>query len=99
MSFVSQQPIASGVGYTINETNGERPGSLDQFVGTAVFVIDVRGELRTIEGSGSFDGKSVRFYEKHGGTGKDIRVWRITAGSDCSFTACHETAWQPSKAS
>ena len=98
MSFLSPEPVISGVPYPVTSAAGdETPGSLDQFVGSTSFTIQMQG-LLVVHGCGSFDGKSVRFYEKdHNGTGRDIRVWRITgpAGNDAAgrFLACHEAAW------
>lgn len=98
MSFLSPEPVISGVPYPITSAaDDEKPGSLDQFVGDTCFTIQVRG-LHVVHGHGAFDGKSVRFYEKdHDGAGRDIRVWRITAptGTEAggAFQACHEAAW------
>ncbi len=96
MSFLSPEPVISGVPYPITSAAAdEHPGSLDQFVGTTSFTIRVR-ELHIVYGQGTFDGTSVRFYEKdHNGSGRDIRVWRITgpSGSGDLFQACHEAAW------
>ncbi len=98
MSLSPPEPIISGVPYPVTACAEERPGSLDQFVGDTCFTIQMRG-VHVVYGYGAFDGKSVRFYEKdHGGSGKDVRVWRITGPSggpddNAAFHACHEAVW------
>ena len=94
MSFVTPDPVISGVPYPITAMSSEkRPGSLEDFTGDTSFVIQMEA-AHVVCGHGALDGDTVRFYEKdHDGTGKDIRVWRVSPAPEGGFRACHEAAW------
>ena len=82
-------PVVSGVPYLIIEVAGQRPTMLGAFIGSAVSFTARRGDLVcVVVGDGVAWGDDVRFNEKAGGAGKDVRVWDISFQlSDRTFRA------------
>lgn len=81
------QMVVSGVPYRVVELDGREPVDLVSFAGVVGFVVDsVTGRLEVL-GEGSVYEDVVRFHEKAGTGGKDVRVWHIHRGRDGGFTA------------
>ncbi|GLY15948.1 hypothetical protein LWF15_17015 [Kineosporia rhizophila] len=84
-------PIVSGRAYRILAMGGGQPvQSLEDLLGTvSEFTID-HGNGYVVRGSSRRDEGTVKFYEKDsGGTGKDLRVWRLVQAGPDTFTAEH----------
>lgn len=82
-------PVASCAAYAVTEVQGQAPTTLDKFEGAATLVTrGLTGEHQVCgEGGHAHDG-TVRFYEKdHRGTGKDVRVWSVSAAPEGGFVA------------
>ncbi|WP_182113182.1 MULTISPECIES: hypothetical protein [unclassified Actinotalea] len=82
--------IVSGVPYVVRTLDGRPPVSIDEFAAdVSMVVVGPTGE-HTVAGCGDLisDG-TVRLYQKdNDGTGKDIRVWTVSASpSDDGFVA------------
>lgn len=93
MAFVSPDPVASGRSYEIVRGAAGAPDDLSDFVGETAFHIDKGGAESAIEGSGTRDGKGVRFYEKDIDSGKDVRAWDITRNPAGTLVATPLAAW------
>jgi hypothetical protein len=75
------------VPYRVVELDGHAPVDLAGFAGVVGFVLDgATGRLEVL-GEGAVHEGSVRFHEKAGEGGKDVRVWHIHPGRDGGFTA------------
>ena len=81
--------VISGVPYLITEVAGRRPVALTDFIGSTVSFTAHRGAGSCIiVGDGVAWGPDVRFNQKAGGAGKDVRVWDISwQTSDHTFQA------------
>jgi len=79
--------VASGLPYTVTDVSGRRPAALDDFVGEVSFTAVKDEQSCQINGFGGFAGSSVRFYEKDHATGRDLRVWQVTADDGQDFLA------------
>ena len=86
-SSVSGFSVASGLPYTVTVVSGHRPAALDDFVGEVSFTAVKDEQSCQINGFGGFAGSSVRFYEKDHATGRDLRVWQVTADDGRDFLA------------
>ena len=70
--------VISGVPYLITEVAGRPPSSLHDFLGTVQFIV-TRDEQRChLDGVGAQADLGVRFNQKAGTSGKDVRIWQIT---------------------
>ena len=84
--------VISGVAYPVESVAGRQPCLLAQFVAETEFTVDMAGEPYLVRGCGStLDGR-VRFHEKDGFLGRDVRVWHVTATEE-GFTAEHVAAF------
>jgi hypothetical protein len=93
MSFHPPKSVISGVAYAVLDVGERSPTSIQEFVGVTRFTIDNHGPY-VVRGCGALSAGRVRFYEKdHGGDGRDVRVWQITASGEAGFTAEHAAAW------
>lgn len=73
--------VASGRPYAVRSVNDHPPTHLDEFTidDVVVVVAEAAGQVVEIHGSARRDGDAVLVYEKSaGGTGKDVRTWRVT---------------------
>ncbi len=70
--------VISGVPYLVTEVGGRPPRSLTDFTGEVNFTASRGDRSCHISGIGSATDTGVRFHEKDGPTGKDIRIWQIT---------------------
>lgn len=73
--------VASGVPYQVRSVDDQPPTHLDQFLAGPVvaLVVETARQVVEIHGESRRDGDSVLVYEKSaGGTGKDVRTWRVT---------------------
>ena len=78
------EPVASGVSYTVTNIDGHPPGGLGDFTGEVHLTVTKEGESTQLVGVGGETADGVRFYQKDPGLhDRDIRVWIITqsAGS------------------
>lgn len=73
----SVDAIASGLPYHVLSVAGAPPATLDQFVGELGFIVDKGSVESAICGVGTRNADGVRFQEKDGPDGKDVRVWQI----------------------
>ena len=87
MTFPALQSVVSGRPYAVTGVSGRAPLSLEDFIGDVTFTVASNGHSCSIHGSGRLAGPGVRFHEKSGGPGKDLRVWEVTATSDHGFEA------------
>jgi hypothetical protein len=85
--FSAPQPVASGCPYAVTEVSGHQPDQLDEFVGDTAFMLIRDRQICYVGGTGVRTGGDVRFLEKDAATGKDIRVWCITAAGAHRFAA------------
>ncbi|GAB3254338.1 hypothetical protein [Kineosporia babensis] len=87
---VPPAPIVSGRAYRILGVAGNPVQDLNDLVGSiAEFTID-HGTGYVVHGCSRWDHATVKFYEKDNrGTGKDLRVWRVTQAGPETFTAEH----------
>jgi hypothetical protein len=85
--MTSTDATASGVPYPILAVSGETPVTLDQFVGEVGFTVNKSGAESAVLGVGVRNEDAVRFHEKVGGDGMDVRVWRIGHDAEGMFTA------------
>ena len=93
MSFSTPAAVTSGTPYRIVQVADAAPRDLGQFVGTTRFSIDL-ADGYLVCGSGRLEGDTVRFHEKdRGGTGKDVRVWTVSAVEGGGFSAEHTAVW------
>jgi hypothetical protein len=70
--------VISGVPYVVTEVAGRPPMTLSDFVGRVKFTASRQDQSCHISGIGSETSTGVRFNEKDGNTGNDVRVWQIT---------------------
>jgi hypothetical protein len=87
MTFEAADPVSSGRPYRILVTGAGTPTDLTQFAEETRFTIDKDGVESMVHGYGAPAEGGVRFYEKDVGSGKDVRTWHISQGSDGHFTA------------
>ena len=87
MTFSAPQPVASGCPYAVTEVSGHQPDQLDEFVGDTAFTVIRDRQICYVGGTGVRAGHDVRFHQKDAATGKDIRVWCITAAGAHRFAA------------
>lgn len=80
--------VVSGIAYPVLRVGGRACEQLSDFLDYTDFTIDVDGPY-TAKGCGGANGDEVRFYEKDGGSGRDVRVWRIVRTDEGDFTAEH----------
>ncbi|WP_186816603.1 hypothetical protein [Cellulomonas aerilata] len=76
--------IVSGVPYAVTELEGKEPATLEAFAGPITMHTQGSTGDHEICGDGEdvHDGV-VRVHEKdHHGTGKDVRVWAVSASPD-----------------
>jgi len=86
MSSTPPAPIISGRDYRITGVSGRPVKDLNELLGPVTeFTID---DGYVVRGTARRDGSSVKFYEKDGGTGRDLRRWRLTQNGP-EFTAVH----------
>ena len=85
--FSTPQPVASGCVYTVTDVSGHQPDTLDEFVGDTAFTVARNRQSCYVGGTGVRTGHDVRFHQKDAATGKDIRVWCITATGAHRFAA------------
>ena len=72
--------VMSGAPYVVHAVNDRPPTGLDDFLSSPVVAVTVesRRKVVLIHGPTRRDGDSVVIYEKdNGGTGKDVRTWRV----------------------
>lgn len=88
MSRTPPAPIVSGRGYRITGVAGHPVHDLSELLGpvTEFTIDDPSGYV--VRGTARWDGTTVKFYEKDGGTGRDLRRWRLTQNGP-DFTAVH----------
>ena len=87
MTFSAPESIASGCSYTVTEVSGRPPVELGDFVGDVAFIAVKDAQQCRIEGTGRPAESAVRFHEKDGPSGKDLRVWEITVTATNEFRA------------
>jgi hypothetical protein len=83
----SVDATASGVPYPVIAVGDVAPVSLDEFIGDVVFVVVKSGAQSRVHGVGYLHEGAVRFQEKAGDGGKDVRTWHIRQDGDGTFTA------------
>jgi len=81
------QFVASGTPYKVTDVQGRPPADLDDFVGHIEFIAVRDSQRCGIAGFGTRNGAVVRFHEKQGGTGRDMRVWQVCSTRDKVFEA------------
>ncbi|MET0966937.1 MAG: hypothetical protein ABWZ02_11090 [Nakamurella sp.] len=79
--------VASGCPYTVTDVAGHRPAALEDFVGEVSFTAVKDDQSCQINGFGGLTGSSVQFYEKDHSTGRDLRIWQVTADGGQDFSA------------
>jgi hypothetical protein len=84
---------ASGVPYPVLQVGGQPPSTLDQFVGETAFTVVKAGTESEVCGVGTRTEDVVLFHEKLAGLGKDVRVWRLQAHQDATFSAETQAAF------
>ena len=67
--------------------SGHQPDTLDEFVGDTALTVARNRQSCYVGGTGVRTGHDVRFHQKDAATGKDIRVWCITATGAHRFAA------------
>ena len=88
MSYAAADPISSGQQHPVVLVARRPPADLADFVGHGVVVTLARaGVEHVVTGDGCFTGEAVRFHEKDGSSGKDVRVWQIVGADGGGFTA------------
>ncbi len=82
-------PVVSGMPYLITAVAGQPPTGLTDFIGSAVTFTAQRNSFAcVVVGDGVAWGHDVRFNEKAGAAGRDVRVWDISVNdSDHTFQA------------
>lgn len=70
--------VISGVPYLVTEVAGRPPSSLRDFVGDVQFTVTRQEQLCHLGGVGAQTDLGVRFNQKAGTSGKDVRIWQIT---------------------
>lgn len=79
--------VVSGCAYTVTEVAGRPPVSLDDFVGDTDFTAVRQDQQCGVSGCGSKDDAVVRFHEKRGGGGRDLRIWQVTLAEENTYHA------------
>lgn len=81
MSSSTPAMIVSGIPYAVTEVEGAEPSALDDFTGEVTMHAQGPTGDHEISGSGEHEHHgAVRVHEKHNhGTGKDVRVWTVSA--------------------
>ena len=88
MSYAAADPIPSGQQHPVVLVASRPPAALTDFVGQGVQLTLARsGVEHVVCGDGASTGDGVRFHEKDGSSGKDVRVWQITGAEGGGFTA------------
>lgn len=88
MSYAAADPIPSGQQLPVVLVAHRPPAALADFVGQGVQLTLARtGVEHVVCGNGARSGEGVRFHEKDGSSGKDVRVWQITGIDGGGFTA------------
>lgn len=87
MSLPAPDPVISGVPYVVVEVEGRAPDTVGAVASAEVFVLEGRTGRHVVRGEGSGDDDGVRFHEKGGPGGKDVRVWSIRQGLDGAIVA------------
>ena len=87
MTFSSRASVASGRPYLVVEVSGAHPADIADFVGDISFVAVIDTQTYRIEGTGARNAAGVRFFEKDGATGKDLRTWQVISTIAGDFEA------------
>lgn len=87
MSMTSPDPVISGVPYVVVEVDGRAPDSVDALAGAAGIVVEGTTGRHVVLGQGARSDDGVRFHEKGGSGGKDVRVWNIHREPDGTIVA------------
>ena len=87
MTYFAPESIASGCPYVVTDVAGRAPAALEDFVGNIAFTAMKDQQTHQVDGTGAWAGAVVRFNEKDDSTGKDLRVWQITATPTQQFEA------------
>lgn len=75
----SHHIVISGVAHRVTSVGREDPPcGLEEFLGDTEFTIDMAGAPYVVRGCGGRLGSQVRFHEKQGALGHDVRVWHVT---------------------
>lgn len=86
MTAPTPQMIVSGVPYAVTEVDDRVPSALAEFAGSATFAVEGATGRHVVLGEGTVQDGYVRFHEKAGAGGKDLRVWHV-AEVDGAFQA------------
>lgn len=90
---ITSHTVVSGVPHRIRSVAGRDATLLVQFLGEGSFTVDSGGTEYQVRGCGSHLDGRVRFHEKDDDvTGRDVRVWHVTATDD-GFLAEHVAAF------
>ena len=87
--------VASGRSYVVTRVNDRAPHRLHEFVDRPVVAVTVTShdEVVEIHGSAHLGDNAVLLHEKdRGGTGKDIRTWRVCV-EDGRFVAVERSIY------
>ena len=87
MSQPTPDLVISGVPYVVVEVDGHAPDTVAGLATAGEFVIEGGTGRHVVRGEGSGTDDGVRFHEKGGPGGKDIRVWNIRPGSEGAIVA------------
>jgi hypothetical protein len=88
MPYAAADPIPSGQRHPVVLVARRPPAELADFVGQGVVLTLASGGVEhVVTGNGSRTGDGVRFHEKDGSSGKDVRVWHIAGAHGGGFTA------------
>ena len=88
MSYAAADPNPSGQQHPVVLVARRPPADLADFVGQGVVLTLARaGVEQVVTGDGARTGDGVRFHEKDGSSGKDVRVWHIAGAHGDGFTA------------
>lgn len=87
MSIPDGEFVASGCAYTVTEVAGRSPVTLDDFLGDTEFTAVRQDQHCGVSGCGSKDGTVVRFHEKRGDGGRDLRIWEVSSAEENTFQA------------
>jgi len=82
MNLPAPDPVISGIPYVVVEVDGTPPDTVGGLAAAEELVIEGRTGRHVVRGEGSGTDDGVRFHEKAGPGGKDVRVWNIRRGSD-----------------
>jgi hypothetical protein len=87
MMLTAPDPVASGCPYIVTDVAGLPPTAIDDFVGDLAFTVRKGQQSCRVCGTGGRSGADVRFHQKDSSTGRDLRVWQITATATQGFQA------------